>query len=668
MHDDGWMAAFSDRLAAGLAKSATWRALVSDVRLLQTEINEQEQALVIAREHAEASQAALLTLRAIEEDVDAVRAGLPNLNHILTDWLWASNAPLPQHPRISVIMPTAFPDRLGYLRSAIESVLSQSYQNWELIVVDDGAVAFLDPRPDWWPTDDRVSVLRGEGRSKGLARNAARAVATGQIYAFLDDDCRWFPWWLHSVAHAFASDAELGLVYGVRIAEGHDGEPPWAFAQTLDPLTLQLTNPVDTNVMAHRAELPDSLWPAISSCADYDIVIRLSRHRSRFLPVPAATYAESSPNRTWALDRATINAANFRLVQGRAKRTRPLRIVAHNALYPLLSETYIGDELEALRRHHVDIVLSRRAAATVDTPSRIAAPLFESLGEAISHHDPDMVLVHWAGIGLESRTETTASGVPYGIRLHSFDGGYRAQDLINEWCVGIWTFPHFVEIHPRVTALDTLIVDPGPPGDDRRERRIVSLSAGLPKKDFVTFVDAMTRRPELPFDIVVATTNGFEALPTDVRKLIAEQGVNGTVIENLPFAAGQKALRDAGALVYSLAADQHIGQPRSVLEAAIARTPLVVPNHPAIVDLIGGCGHFFERGNPDSLAAAIDEALDRPRSLDERSALSQRVAARHAADDVFEAFANSITRAVVTWQRNARSDRVGANLRWWWPN
>jgi glycosyltransferase involved in cell wall biosynthesis len=607
-------------------------------------------------------------LWAAQQEINATRAELANLKHIVTDWLWTANAPLARQPSISVIMPTAFPARLGYLRSAIESVLHQTYQTWELIVLDDGDVPFLDPSPEWWPSDSRVRLVRGEGRSEGRARNTARGLATGEIIAYLDDDCRWFPWWLHAVASAFASDPDLGLVHGVRVVEGSLVTPPWTHAQFLDPLSLHVGNPVDTNVMAHRANLADSEWPDISSCADYDTVIRLSQHRSRFLPVPAATYAVTSPFRAWAPERASINELNFRTVQSRARRARPLRIVAHNGLYPLLSETYIGDELEALRRQDIDIVLSRNTAASVESQSRVDAPLFESLGRAISSHDPDLVLMHWAGVGLEARAEVAAAGVPYAIRLHSFDGGLRMSDLINEWCVGVWAFPHFQRDHRLVFDLDTLIIDPGSLGAEHRDRRVLSLSAGLPKKDFGGLMAAMALLPELPFEVTMATTNGFESLPTEVRKMIAEHGVNGSVIENLPFIDGQHAVRSAGALIYSLAADEHIGQPRSILEAAIAGTPMVLPDDPAVRAIVGLTAHFFERGSTSAMAAAIEEALDHPRSWDERVALSERVIARHAGARVFEAWADSITSAVVMWQRDSRSDRIGANLRWWWPN
>ncbi|MEO6124567.1 MAG: glycosyltransferase [Ilumatobacteraceae bacterium] len=605
-------------------------------------------------------------IRSLQRQVDELRAGAHSLQHIVTDWMWSANAPLPGRPSISVIMTTAFPERIDYLRSAIDSILHQSYSEWELIVIDDAIEPFLQPAPHWWPTDERIRVIRGEGMCEGRSRNSGLAVATGDVVAYLDDDCRWFPWWLHAVARAFSSEPDIGIVHGIRVTEADPGGSTWSYAQTLDPLALHVGNPADTNVMAHRRLLPDGDWPDISSCADYDTVIRLVGTGARYLPVPAATYAVSSPTRAWAPERASINAANFRVVQQRARAKRPMRVVAHNGMYPLLSETYIGDELEVLRRRDIDVVLSRSEPASVETPSRIDVPVFESLTEAISAHDPDLVLAHWAGVGLDVRPTCAELGVPYGIRLHSFDGGMTAAQLIDEWCAGIWNFPHRQRDHHLQFLLDTLIVDPGPFSDQARERSVLALSAGLPKRDWNTLVSAVGSLPDLGFQIVMATTNGHETLPAEVRGLIKQADVNGLVSENVAYEQGQTLLRSAGVLVYSLAPQQHVGQPRSVVESAIAGTPLVVPDCAAMEALVGSTAHRYECGDAASLARAIEAAVDHPFSIDERHALSRRVVDRHSGEKTFDDWANSLTGAVVSWQRRHRTDREGINLRWWW--
>jgi glycosyltransferase involved in cell wall biosynthesis len=98
------------------------------------------------------------------------------------------------HPLISIIMP-AF-NRLPWLRAAVQSVLGQTLQDWELIVADDGSDE---------PTRAYLSALRADSASRvrvlflthggnpPAARNIALREARGEYVAFLDSDDLWLP-------------------------------------------------------------------------------------------------------------------------------------------------------------------------------------------------------------------------------------------------------------------------------------------------------------------------------------------------------------------------------------------------------------------------------------------------------------------------------------------
>ena len=94
-------------------------------------------------------------------------------------------------PMVSVIVPTYNrPDRL---REALQSILAQTLQDFEIIVVNDGAT-------DVWPAIDalthggRITYVKHE-RNKGLAasRNTGVRLARGTYIAYLDDDDRYYP-------------------------------------------------------------------------------------------------------------------------------------------------------------------------------------------------------------------------------------------------------------------------------------------------------------------------------------------------------------------------------------------------------------------------------------------------------------------------------------------
>lgn len=95
------------------------------------------------------------------------------------------------NPEVSVILPAL--NRLTYLREAIDSVLAQTYTDWELIIADDGSAdetrTFLRSI-----RDDRVRILWLSHRGNPAAvRNSALAEARGTYLAFLDSDDLWTP-------------------------------------------------------------------------------------------------------------------------------------------------------------------------------------------------------------------------------------------------------------------------------------------------------------------------------------------------------------------------------------------------------------------------------------------------------------------------------------------
>jgi len=96
-----------------------------------------------------------------------------------------------KNPTVSVIIPTY--NRAHLLDRAIRSVLDQTYQDFELIVVDDGS---SDPTAEVIATfaDPRIYYLRHEkNRGAAAARNTGIEASQGDYVAFLDSDCEWLP-------------------------------------------------------------------------------------------------------------------------------------------------------------------------------------------------------------------------------------------------------------------------------------------------------------------------------------------------------------------------------------------------------------------------------------------------------------------------------------------
>jgi glycosyltransferase involved in cell wall biosynthesis len=114
---------------------------------------------------------------------------------------------------VSVIVPTH--DRAAMLLRAIDSVLAQTFGDFELIVVDDASTDDTAERLGERP-DPRIRCLRNAvAGGAPRARNRAIAEARGRYLAFLDDDDEWLPQKLELQLAVFTAGPErLGLVHG----------------------------------------------------------------------------------------------------------------------------------------------------------------------------------------------------------------------------------------------------------------------------------------------------------------------------------------------------------------------------------------------------------------------------------------------------------------------
>lgn len=94
--------------------------------------------------------------------------------------------------RVSIVMPAH--NAAKHLRQAIDSVLAQTYQNWELLLVNDGSTdTTADIAKEYASRDSRILIAAQNEKSLGVARARARAIAaaTGRYLAFLDADDWW---------------------------------------------------------------------------------------------------------------------------------------------------------------------------------------------------------------------------------------------------------------------------------------------------------------------------------------------------------------------------------------------------------------------------------------------------------------------------------------------
>src|SRR5918993_3371746 len=124
-------------------------------------------------------------------------------------------------PLVTVVIPCY--NQAHFLGEAIESVLSQSYPNFEVVVVDDGSTDDTSEVASRYP--QKVRLIRQENRGLAGARNTGIGHARGEYLVFLDADDRLLPEALEAGGRELEAHPECAFVSSRRDNITADGSP-----------------------------------------------------------------------------------------------------------------------------------------------------------------------------------------------------------------------------------------------------------------------------------------------------------------------------------------------------------------------------------------------------------------------------------------------------------
>lgn len=119
---------------------------------------------------------------------------------------------LKDEPLISIITPTY--NRADFIAEAVQSVLDQTYQNFEHLIVDDGSTDNTREVLSPFLADGRFKYFYQENQGQSVARNQALEHARGEFICFLDSDNVWLPIHLASQLAVFQETPDVDIVYG----------------------------------------------------------------------------------------------------------------------------------------------------------------------------------------------------------------------------------------------------------------------------------------------------------------------------------------------------------------------------------------------------------------------------------------------------------------------
>jgi glycosyltransferase involved in cell wall biosynthesis len=115
-----------------------------------------------------------------------------------------------QTPKVTIVIPAY--NAMGYLPETMETILNQTYTDFEALVIDDGST---DNVVEWVSQlkDSRVKIVSQANQGVSTARNQGIELARGEYVAFSDADDLWEPTKLAKQVNRLDQDSVVGLVY-----------------------------------------------------------------------------------------------------------------------------------------------------------------------------------------------------------------------------------------------------------------------------------------------------------------------------------------------------------------------------------------------------------------------------------------------------------------------
>jgi len=205
------------------------------------------------------------------------------------------------NPLVSVVIPTYM--RTQCLEKALKSVLSQTYTNLEVILVDSSpspkSKDFFKPFLSLNLFYDHCSIRRGAPRARNTGINHAK----GEYIAFLDDDDTWEPTKIEKQVKAIKNQKDVSLVvcysHDLRFGMERINKPPTTVSHRTIVKSFNLSSTTSYFVPRHLLEKVkerdgyyfDETLPAEQ---EYDLAIRLTQDGTHAICVPEALITQNS--------------------------------------------------------------------------------------------------------------------------------------------------------------------------------------------------------------------------------------------------------------------------------------------------------------------------------------------------------------------------------------
>ncbi len=241
-----------------------------------------------------------------------------------------------RRPAVSIIIPAY--NTANLIPNCLNSVLAQTYSDFEAIVVNDGSPDTPELETALARYLNRIVYIKQENKRAAGARNTAIRQARGEFLAFLDSDDIWFPDHLASQMKLFQDDPTLDMVYSDALLMGDPRgrrfmeKCPSAGAATFEALAEEKCHiPISTVVARKQAIVSGGLFDeGLLRCDDFDMWLRAA-FRGAKIGYSREVGAKLNGGRPGSLGESRAKMAEaYWVILDKAIRTLPLDGTQHD--------------------------------------------------------------------------------------------------------------------------------------------------------------------------------------------------------------------------------------------------------------------------------------------------------------------------------------------------
>ena len=500
----------------------------------------------------------------------------------------------------SIILPTF--NRSQYLQRAINSVLNQSYSNWELVIVNDGSTDDTDALLRAYQNDPKIIIVNSDHVGCASSRNLGLSLSQGTYITYLDDDNYYDPNYLQIIIDHLQSQPEKLTAYGYLASKEHDKK---SVNREFDRTKLLHFNYIDMNVFVHHRSLYLSLGgmdERLTRLIDYELVLRYTENHKPLYISKAIVHYERVPGD--AISKQAMLYSNWALIRNLYPRhqVKNLKVLYPIWQYPQLSESYIESEIQQMIRWGCEIHIWREVVP--QSPYLSQVPIHDgTLDSCIERIKPDIIHIHWANYVLNHARLYYRYKIPVTLRVHGFETttALLKKLSVKKFLKAIYVFPQHRKAikHPKIKVLpSTFSTKLYGPYALKDPKKVIRTGPALPSKDIHFFIDLAKICPEFEFSLVLATCSNMQSYAQQILDYANKVQSPCKIYRDVPHDVAAHMVKEASIYLHTtnlpnMANTTPIGMPISIAEAMATGSYVLHRDFQEFCDYVGNCGSAY---------------------------------------------------------------------------